>query len=85
MNLIGFVQNEAENRKVTLWGEDKSKIIPNEQYVSGLKRLEDFSHAVILFYLDKAKYDKDKHLQRRHQNREDMLQAAHEGFVTVTS
>ena len=72
MKPIGFVQNEVENRKDRSWGEDTSKVILDEQYVSGLKGLEDFSHAVILFYLNKANYDKNKHLQRRPQNREDM-------------
>ena len=42
------------------------------EYHSGLKGLEDFSHAIILFYLDKACYDSKKHLNRRPQNRDDM-------------
>ena len=43
-----------------------------EEYYSGLEGLSDFSHAIILYHLDKAVYDKEKHLQRRPQNREDM-------------
>ena len=58
--------------KDTSWGDDISSIVLDEQYVSGLKGLEDFSHAIILFYLDKAEYIKEKHLQRRPQNRDDM-------------
>ena len=69
---VGKVVNEVANRKDTSWGEDISSIILDEQYVSGLKGLEDFSHAIILFYLDKAEYIKEKHLQRRPQNRDDM-------------
>ena len=34
--------------------------------------LNDFSHATVIYYLDKAVYDREKHLQRRPQNREDM-------------
>ena len=69
---IGFVRNEVKDRKDVSWGEDTSAIVLEEQYCSGLKGLEDFSHATILFHLDRAKYEKEKHLQRRPQNRDDM-------------
>ena len=69
---IGFVRNEVKDRKDVSWGEDTSAIVLEEQYYSGLKGLEDFSHAIILFHLDRAKYEKEKHLQRRPQNRDDM-------------
>lgn len=72
MTPIGKVVNEIINRKDTSWGDDTSSIILDKQFVSGLKGLEDFSHAIILFYLDKAQYIKEKHLQRRPQNRDDM-------------
>ena len=72
MTPIGFVKNDVENRKDVSWGEDTSVIELKEEYYTGLKGLEDFSHAIILFYLDKASYDSKKHLNRRPQNREDM-------------
>ena len=72
MTPVGKVVNEVANRKDTSWGDDISSIVLDEHYVSGLKGLEDFSHAIILFYLDKAEYIKEKHLQRRPQNRDDM-------------
>ena len=72
MEPIGYVRNEVKDRKDTAWGEDTSSISLDKQYISGLKGLEDFSHAIIIYHLDKAKYEKDKHLQRRPQNREDM-------------
>ena len=72
MTPVGKVVNEIVNRKDTSWGDDTSSIILDKQFVSGLKGLEDFSHAIILFYLDKAQYIKEKHLQRRPQNRDDM-------------
>lgn len=34
--------------------------------------MEEFSHVTIIYYLDKANFDRDKHLQRRPQNRDDM-------------
>lgn len=72
MQPIGSVKNCIENRKDVSWGEDVSTIILREEYYTGLKGLEDFSHVIVIYYLDKAKYEKDKHLQRRPQNREDM-------------
>ena len=72
MRPIGFVRNSVSERKDVSWGGDTSVIELDEEYRTGLKGLEDFSHAVILFHLDKAHYDREKHLQRRPQNREDM-------------
>ena len=67
-----MVRNHVADRKDTSWGDDISSIKLDKQYAGGLKGLEDFSHAIVLFHLDKAKYEQEKHLQRRPQNREDM-------------
>ena len=72
MNPIGYIRNNVTSKKDISWGEDYSTIVLEEQYAMGLKGLEEFSHAIILFYLDQAVYDKEKHLQRRAQNRDDM-------------
>lgn len=72
MNPIGYVKNDIQNKKDVAWGEDVSEILLNEEYRNGLSGLEDFSHAIIIYYLDKAVYERDKHLQRRPQNRDDM-------------
>lgn len=69
---IGYVHNNVVQKKHVAWGEDVSVIMLEEEYAGGLKGLEDFSHVTVLFYLDKAKYEKEKHLQRRPRNREDM-------------
>ena len=72
MRPVGIVKNEVNSKKDISWGLDISTITLLEEYHGGLKGLEDFSHVIILYYLDKAEYCKDKHLQRRPQNREDM-------------
>ena len=74
MKPIGRVKNEVSVRKDVSWGSDTSAIVLEEEYETGLAGLEDFSHAIILFYLDQAEYQKEKHLQRCPQNREDMPQ-----------
>lgn len=69
---IGVVNNRVEHKKDNLWGEEISEIILDETLSGGLDGLLDFSHAIIIYYLDKANFIKEKHLQRRPQNREDM-------------
>ena len=72
MEPLGYVRNHVKDKKDASWGEDISSIVLEAEYISGMKGLEDFSHANIIYYLDKAKYEKEKHLQRRPRNREDM-------------
>lgn len=61
-----------KKKKHTDWGKDVSIIRLKEEYRGGLSGLKDFSHVLILFYLDQARFISEKHLQRRPQNREDM-------------
>lgn len=71
-NSIGTVRNSIENNKDTSWGSDTSEIIIEEQYEQGLTGLAEFSHLIVVYYLDKASFNLEKHLIRRPQNREDM-------------
>lgn len=72
MTEIAVVKNEVDKKKDTSWGEDISIIELNEEYAGGLEGLQDFSHVIIIYYLNKANYEKEKHLKRRAQNRKDM-------------
>lgn len=72
MQPIGYVHNDVETKKHSDWGKDVSVIRLKKEYRGGLMGMESFSHAIILFYLDKAKFIPEKHLQRHPQNREDM-------------
>jgi len=72
MNPIGYVKNDVQTKKDVSWGNEVSTILLNEEYHTGCTGLENFSHAMIIYYLDKAAFQKDQHLQRRPQNREDM-------------
>ena len=47
MEPVGFVKNRITDRKDTSWGNDVSTIVLEEPYISGLKGLEAFSHAII--------------------------------------
>ena len=72
MKPIGYVENNIQDKKDVAWGEDVSKIVLEKEYYTGLSGLEEFTHAIIVYYLDKAVYKREEHLQRRPQNREDM-------------
>lgn len=72
MRPIGYVHNSVQEKKDSSWGDDISRIYLNEEYHGGLLGLEGFSHATVLVYLDKAQYQRDKHLQRHPRDREDM-------------
>ena len=69
---IGYVLSPVTERMDKNWGEIKSKIILNSDYIGALLGLENFSHAVIVTYLHQAKYEKEKHLKRRPRNLETM-------------
>ena len=72
MQPIGYVHNQVTEKKDSEWGCDISTIILNEEYTGGLTGLSEFSHAIILCHLDKAKFIPEKHLLRRPRNRADM-------------
>lgn len=72
MTRVGIVRNGVLVKKDDSWGGDVSTIVLDEPYAAGLMGLGDFSHAIILFHLNQAKYEEERHLQRRPQNRDDM-------------
>ena len=72
MQPVGYVQNQIHDKKDDAWGGDLSTIILENEYHTGLKGLEGFSHAMVIFYLDQAKYERETHLQRRPMDRDDM-------------
>ncbi len=69
---IGIVHNAAKTQRDDSWGETISTIQLDEPYSAGLTGLADFSHVLIVYYLDQAHFDKDTHLMRRPRNRTDM-------------
>ena len=69
---IGFVRNEILSPHNYEWGEEISEIIVNEEYTKGIIGLEEFSHAIIVFYMHQASYIEERHLVRHPQEREDL-------------
>lgn len=69
---IGFVSSPVTEQTDENWGKITSRILLQTEYIGALSGLEDFSHAIIITYLHQAKYEKEKHLQRRPRGLESM-------------
>jgi len=69
---IGQVSNTVEMQKDDSWGENISTIKLEAPYRDGLIGLSEFSHVLVIYYLDQAHFGVDTHLMRRPRNREDM-------------
>ncbi len=72
LNSIGKVRNDIADQKDNKWGADVSNIFINEELQAGLVGLSDFSHLIVVYYLDKACFNSELHLVRRPQGRDDM-------------
>jgi len=69
---IGKVSNTVDTQKDDSWGSVVSTIEIDAPYQAGLTGLSDFSHVIIVYYLDQAHFDANKHLIRQPRNRSDM-------------
>lgn len=72
LKIIGFVSSPVAERVDENWGKIESKIKLDSVYAGGLIGLNDFSHAIIVTYLHQARFQKEKHLQRRPRNLQEM-------------
>jgi tRNA-Thr(GGU) m(6)t(6)A37 methyltransferase TsaA len=69
---IGFVESSVTDLGDENWGSVSSRITLLPEYEGSLLGLEDFSHAIVITYLHRAKYDPTKHLRRRPRGMESM-------------
>lgn len=69
---IGFVVSPVTEKVDENWGDVISRIMLKPEYAGGLRGIRDFSHAIIVTYLHEAKYEKERHIQRRPRGLEDM-------------
>ena len=51
---IGTVRNEIRTPIVQGWGKVVSDLVLNERYTDGLDGIEDYSHVVVIFWMDQA-------------------------------
>jgi tRNA-Thr(GGU) m(6)t(6)A37 methyltransferase TsaA len=69
---IGVVRNAVHEPLDEGWGNVLSEIRLEPAYAGGLQGLESFSHAVVVFFMDRATFDPSAHLARRPRDRADM-------------
>ncbi len=62
---IGFVSNQVTEPIDENWGSVKSKLVIEAEFVKGIKGLEQFSHAVVITFLNKAEFNLSKQIVRR--------------------
>ncbi len=51
---IGTVRNEIRTPIVQGWGNVVSDLVLDERYTEGLDGIEDFSHVLVIFWMDQA-------------------------------
>lgn len=69
---IGLVRSPVTEMSRGQWGNVCSEIHIDQRFLPGLKGLEDFSHIIVIFLLDRAEFDPARHLQRRPRGREEI-------------
>jgi tRNA-Thr(GGU) m(6)t(6)A37 methyltransferase TsaA len=69
---IGHVVSSVEETVDEQWGGVVSTVHLLPEYAGGLDGLDGFSHAIIVTYLNKAKYEPARHLKRRPRGLESM-------------
>lgn len=67
---IGTVRNEISTPIVQGWAKIVSDLVLDEQYTDGLDGIEEYSHVVVIFWMDKA--GSPKSLRGHVQSREDL-------------
>ncbi len=69
---VGYVSSPVTSKVDQNWGKIKSEVVLERTFSGAFLGLEGFSHSIIVTYLHKAKYQKEKHLRRRPRNLETM-------------
>ena len=62
---IGFVSNQVTIPLDENWGSVVSKLKINAEFAKGIKGLDQFSHAVIITFLNQAEFNVARHIVRR--------------------
>ncbi len=69
---IGFVKCAVSEGRDDAWGSVVSEVRLDERFAAGLAGLEEFSHALIIFWMHQATFKAETDLQRRPRGRADM-------------
>ena len=72
LELIGTILSPVKEPVDENWGMVISKVVLNEEYADGLLGLEDFSNALIIYFMHLATEKERIRLRRRPRGRDDM-------------
>lgn len=72
VEIIGSIVSPVKEPVDENWGAIVSEIVLNEEYADGLVGLEDFSHAIIIYFMHLATDKERIKIRRRPQGRDDM-------------
>jgi tRNA-Thr(GGU) m(6)t(6)A37 methyltransferase TsaA len=68
---IGYVQNDVQAWEHVTWEEIESRIFVRKEYEEGLQGIEEFSHIVVIFWLDRPQ-EKETPLRVHPEAKEEM-------------
>ncbi len=69
---IGFVRNDRHDPKRHDWADVESEILVNDELAEQLDGLDDFSHILVLFWLDRVTAEERKPRKVHPQKRQDL-------------
>ena len=69
---IGVIHNGYADKPERPWEEIESEIVVNQEWVEALHGIEQFSHILVLFWLDRAQSERGTRHKIRPQRREDL-------------
>lgn len=52
---IGFVKNNVKEQRIGNFTDETSEIILNEEFTEALDGIEDYSHIIVVYFMDKIK------------------------------
>lgn len=70
--VIGYVKGPVAEPRDERWGDVVSEIHLDPQYADGLRGIDEFSHALVLFWMHESTFDASTDLVRRPRGRADL-------------
>lgn len=62
---VGFVTNQVAEPVDENWGSVSSRLTINPEFAKGITGLDQFSHAVVVTFMNQAEFHAEKHIVRR--------------------
>lgn len=66
---LGFAKNQVDKPTLPGWKDVVTEIVIDKKYAKGLDGIEDYSHIIVVYWMDK---EKECHLKHHPQGREDI-------------